>query len=73
MEEAGFEEIGDYFLKMHNMVVYYIVTRPILYLCKNMMWGPGTWVARRLCDKEGLGLEGARAVVTAASDGEEGM
>ena len=32
MEEAGFEEIGDYTLKRQNMVAQYIETWPILDL-----------------------------------------
>ena len=34
MQVAGFEEMGEYFLKRQNMVVQYIETRTILYLCE---------------------------------------
>ena len=45
MEEAGFENIGEYILKSHNMVAQYISTWPIFDLCEETMRGPGGWVA----------------------------
>ena len=43
IEEAGFEEIGVYIQKRQNMVAQYIATRPILNLCEQSVWRPGTW------------------------------
>ena len=47
MEEAGFEDMGEYVLKRHNMSAQYIVTRPIMDLCKETVRMPGVWVAKR--------------------------
>ena len=47
MEEAGFEEIGDYILKNQNTFTQYIVTQPILDLCKRTVHRPGVWFAWR--------------------------
>ena len=47
MEETGFEEIGDYILKIQNTVAQYIVTQPILDLCKNKVRRPEAWVSWR--------------------------
>ena len=47
MEEAGFEDMVDYVLKIHNIVAQYIATRPILYICKNAVRRPWEWVDRR--------------------------
>ena len=45
MEEAGFEEMGAYFLKRQNTVAQYIATRPILDLCEETVRRTGAWVA----------------------------
>ena len=37
MEEAGFEDMGDYVLKRQNTVAQNITTRPILDLWKEML------------------------------------
>ena len=42
MEEAGFEEMGAYILKRQNTTAQYIVTQPILDLCKKTVQMPGT-------------------------------
>ena len=47
MEEAGFEEMGEYVLNRQNKVAQYIVTRPILDLCEETVQRPGEWVAGR--------------------------
>ena len=47
MEEAGFEEIGDYILKRQKTVAPYIVMRSIMDLCNKMVRRPGAWVAWR--------------------------
>ena len=47
MEEAGFEDMVDYVLKIHNIAAQYIATRPILYICKNAVQRPWEWVDRR--------------------------
>ena len=47
MEEAVFEEIGAYILKRQITVVYYIVMRLIMDLCKKTIRRPGAWVDRR--------------------------
>ena len=41
MEEAGFEEMGAYVLKRQNRVAQNITARPILDLCKEMVWRSG--------------------------------
>ena len=45
MEEAGFEEMGAYFLKRQNTVAQYINMRPILDLCEETVQRSGVWVA----------------------------
>ena len=41
MKEAGFKEMGEYFLKRHNTATQYILTRPILDLCEETVWISG--------------------------------
>ena len=41
MEEAGFEEMGSYVLKRHNMVAQYIVMRTIMDLRKKTVQSTG--------------------------------
>ena len=47
MEESRFDEIGVYILKRQNTVAQYIATRPIMDLCKMMVWSPGARNAQR--------------------------
>ena len=47
MEEIGFEDMGEYFLKRQNMVAQYIVIWPVLDLCEDTVRRSGAWVARR--------------------------
>ena len=73
MQEAGFEEMGEYVLKRQNTVAQYIVTRPILDLCEETVRMPGTWVAKRWWEQEGLDLARARAAAAVAEgEGERG-
>ena len=63
--------MGDYILKMQNMVAYYIATRPILDLRKNTVQRPGAWVDWRWWEQECIDLAFTRAQAAAAVDGEE--
>ena len=40
------------------MVAHYIATRPIIDLCEEAVWRPGTWVTKRWWDQEVIDLEG---------------
>ena len=60
MDEAGFEEIGDYVSNRQNTVAQYIATWSILDLCEKMVQRPGGWVAWRWWEQEGIDLAGAR-------------
>ena len=71
MEEAGFEEIGDYILKRQNTVTQYIATRLILDLCKKTVRRTGAWVDQRCWEQEGIDLAGVRARAVAAADRED--
>ena len=70
MEEAGFEDMGAYFLKRKNMAAQYIAARPILDLCENMAWRLGAWVDRRWLNQEGLEIAGARTETAETDDRE---
>ena len=72
MGEVGFEDMGSYFLKRQDTVVQYIAARTILDLCEKTLQRPGYWIARIWWDQEGLDLAGAREMVAAAADREEG-
>ena len=72
MGGVGFEEMGSYFLKRQDTVVQYIAARTILDLCEKTLQRPGYWIARIWWDQEGLDLSGAREMVAAATDREEG-
>ena len=65
-EKAGFEEMEEYVLKRKNTVAQYIVTRPILDLCEEVVCMPGAWVAKRWWEQEVMGLVGAWSAVAAA-------
>ena len=60
MAEAGFEEIGTYVIRRHNMAAQYIATRPILDLCERSSRRTGSCVCRQWWDKDGLDLVGAK-------------
>ena len=71
MEEAVFEEVGEYFLKRQNTAAQYIATRPILDLCEETVRMPGAWVAKRWGKQEVLDISIARAVAsTSGGDGD---
>ena len=66
MEEIGFEDMGEYFLKRQNMVAQYIVIWPVLDLCEDTVRRSGAWVARRWWYQERMELAGAREVEAVA-------
>ena len=66
MQEAGFEDMGEYVLKRHNAVAQYIATRLILDLCKETVLMPRAWLAKRWWDQEGLYLVVSREEAAAA-------
>ena len=70
MKDAGFEDMGEYFLKRNNTVAKYIMMRPIIDLCEETVRRSGAWFYRRWCKQEAMDLAGARAVVAAAEDRE---
>ena len=70
MKDAGFEDMGEYFLKRKNTVTQYIMMRPIIDLCEETARRSGAWFSRRWCKQEVMDLSGARAVVAAAEDRE---
>ena len=47
MQEAGFEDMGEYVLKRHNTVAQKIATRTNLGLCEETVWMSGEWVAKK--------------------------
>ena len=51
-QKAGFEEMGEYILKIQNTVAQYIATQMILDLCEETVHMPGAWVAKRCWEKE---------------------
>ena len=46
-EQAGFKDMGEYFLKSQSTVTKYIAMRPILDLCEEMVRMPGAWAVKR--------------------------
>ena len=57
-----------YILNRQNMAAQYIAMRPILDLCKEMVWIPETWVARRWWEQEGMEFAVSRALVLAEEE-----
>ena len=47
MKDVGFEEMGEYVVKSHNIATQYIAAWPIMDLCKGTVQIPGAWVANR--------------------------
>ena len=47
MKEVRFEYMEAYVMKRNNKISKYMVTQLILYLCKEIEWMPGRWVAKR--------------------------
>ena len=60
MEEAVFEDMGVYILKMQNTAAQYIPMQPILDLCKRSVRRPRAWVSQRWWEQEGIDLAGAK-------------
>ena len=56
MREAGQEEVEEYITRRQNTVAQYIVTRPIMDLCEEALWRPGTLIYKQWWDQEGLDL-----------------
>ena len=48
-----------YVLKRNSTVANYIVKQLILELCEETVQMPGTWVAKRWWEKEGMEMAGA--------------
>ena len=66
IEEEVFEDIEDYLIKRQNTVAQHIVMQTIMDLCKNTVHMPGSWLAQRWWEQEGVELAGARARAAAA-------
>ena len=60
MDEVGFNETRIYIIKSQDMIAQYIVTRPILYLCKRSVQRPTAWVYQRWWEQEGINLPGKK-------------
>ena len=54
----------SYVLKRQNTAVQCISTRPILDLCEETVWMPGTWVVKMWWKQEGLDLMVDRLAAT---------
>ena len=51
MEETGFQEVETYVSLRQNTVTQFIATRPIIDLCLEMEWRPGSRVTNQWWDK----------------------
>ena len=60
MAEAGLQEVDTYVSRLHNTVVQFIATIPIMDLFLVADRRPGSRVVRRWKEKDGLDLEGMR-------------
>ena len=60
MKEAGIVQIRISILWRQNTVAQFIVTRPILDLCKGKVSRPGARVPRRWREQTGIDWKGAR-------------
>ena len=47
MQEVGMEEVEVYITRRQNMVVQYIAMPPIIALCREADWQPGSWILKR--------------------------
>ena len=72
MQEAWLEEANEYVLRRHNMVAHYIATRPIIDLCEEAVWRPGTWVGKIWWEQEGLDLDRERYTVEVEEEDKDG-
>ena len=68
MVEAGFEGIGTYITRSQNMVAQYISTRPIMDLCEQSAWRPGSRVSCQWWKQDGLYFEGGKKRSAAAAE-----
>ena len=66
IQKAGFEYVKAYVLSRHNKFTQYILTQPIMHLCKEAMKRPGTGVTRRWWFQEGIYLVETRSADVAA-------
>ena len=69
MQEAGLEDMEKYVLKRQNTASRYIAKQPILYIFKETVRMPGTWLDKRWWEKEGLELVGLKAVAASEERG----
>ena len=58
MEELGLQEVETYISHRQNTVLQYIATGPIMDLCLAAERRPGSRVAKRWWEQEGLDLDG---------------
>ena len=72
MAEAGLQEVETYVSRLHNTVVQYIATNPIMDLCMSVKRKPGTRVEMRWWEQEGLDLEGMQTAAQEAEHTEGG-
>ena len=73
MVEAGLQEVETYVSRCQNIVAQCIATRPIMDLCLAAERRPGSRVANRWWEQDGLDLEGMRTTAREAerTEGEE--
>ena len=69
--EEGFDTMGTYIWRMHNMVVQYIATWSIMDLCEVAERNQGAWVGMQLWEQAVIDLAGARETAEAAEEEEE--
>ena len=60
MVEAILQEVKTYVSRRQNTVTQFIATRPIMDLCLAAEWRPGSRVAKRWWEQDGLDLEEMR-------------
>ena len=68
MQEAGFEEVDAFVLRMQNTAAQYIAMRQIMDLCEETVQILGMWVVKRWWEKELLYLVGAWEVMAASEE-----
>ena len=66
MKETGVVGIRTSIIRRQNAVEQFIVTRPILDLCKQATRRPGARVSRQWWEQTGVDLKGAREKAAAA-------
>ena len=75
MVDMGFQEVETYVSLLHNTAAQFIATRPIMDLCLAAERNPGSRLANRWWEQDGLDWEGMRMVYWRAErmEGEEEM